>query len=74
MTAVVFTTRLSAHSVAEPHVTHTTPVDIRECPPPSLQPSRGQIRIYLPLLIESLIRAYYWPISLAVRPYIYPMR
>jgi hypothetical protein len=71
---VVFTTRLSARSVAEPHVTHTTPVDIRECPRPSLQPSRGQIRMSLPLLIESLMRAYYWPIGLAVRPYIYLMR
>ena len=40
---VVFTTRLSARSVAEPHVTHPTPVDIRECPRPSLQLSRGQI-------------------------------
>ena len=29
-TIVVFTTRLSARLVAEPHVTHTTPVDIRE--------------------------------------------
>jgi hypothetical protein len=45
---LVFTTWLSARSVAEPHVTHTTPVDIRECPQPSLQPSRRQIRMSLP--------------------------
>jgi len=40
---VVFTARLSARLVAEPHVTHTTPVDIRGCPRPSLQPSRGHL-------------------------------
>jgi hypothetical protein len=67
---LVFTARLSARSVAEPYVTHTTPVDIRECSRPSLQPSRGQIRMSLP----PLMRAYYWPIGPAVRPYIYPMR
>ena len=70
----MLTARLSARSVAEPHVTLTTPVDIRECRRPSLQPSRGHLRMSLPLLIESLMRAYYWPIGPAVRPYIYPVR
>ena len=32
LTILVFKTRLNTRLVAEPHVTHITPIDIRECP------------------------------------------
>ena len=68
---MVSTPRLSAPSVAEPHVTHTPPVNIRGCRRPSLQPSHGHFGMSYPPLIKPLMRAYHWSIGPAMRPCIY---
>ena len=48
-------------------MTHTTPVDIRECPRPSCSQAVDIFEYLTPPLIEPLMHAYHWPIGPAVR-------
>jgi len=69
-----FTARLSARSVAEPHVTLPPPSRFANFHGQAYSQTVDIFEYLTPPLVKPLMRAYHWPIGSAVRPCIYPMR